>query len=53
MLQGLLAERFGLAFHKEQKEQSVYGLVVAKGGPKLKESAKEDEPAPKPRAAVT
>src|SRR3954452_12602697 len=48
MLQGLLAERFGLTFHKEMKEQSVYGLLVGKGGPKMKESAKEDEPAPKP-----
>src|SRR3954468_11632842 len=48
MLQGLLSERFGLTFHKEMKEQSVYGLVVAKGGPKLKESSTEEEPAPKP-----
>jgi uncharacterized protein (TIGR03435 family) len=48
MLQGLLAERFGLTFHKEMREQPVYALVVAKGGPKLKESSKEEEPAPKP-----
>ena len=48
MLQGLLAERFGLTFHKEMKEQSVYGLVVGKGGPKLKESSTEEEAAPKP-----
>jgi uncharacterized protein (TIGR03435 family) len=48
MLQSLLAERFGLAFHKEMKEQSVYGLLVAKGGPKLKESSTEEEPVPKP-----
>ena len=48
MIQGLLAERFGLTFHKETREQPVYGLLVAKGGPKLKESSKEDEPAPKP-----
>ena len=47
MLQGLLAERFGLTFHKEMKEQSVYGLVVAKGGPKLKESSTEAEAPPK------
>ncbi len=36
MLQTLLAERFQLKFHREQRERSVYALVVAKGGPKLK-----------------
>ncbi|MBS1856837.1 MAG: TIGR03435 family protein [Acidobacteria bacterium] len=44
MLQALLAERFKLKVHKENKEQPVYGLVVAKGGPKLKESPKEEPP---------
>src|SRR5215831_6464515 len=34
MLQVLLAERFKVKVHKEAKEQTVYGLVVAKGGPK-------------------
>jgi len=43
MLQTLLAERFKLTFHRDSKEHSVYALVVAKGGPKLKES--EPEPA--------
>ncbi|MBI4473462.1 MAG: TIGR03435 family protein [Acidobacteria bacterium] len=38
MLQTLLAERFGLKFHKETRELPVYELVVAKNGPKLKES---------------
>jgi uncharacterized protein (TIGR03435 family) len=38
MLQALLAERFKLVIHKEKKEQAVYALVVAKGGPKMKES---------------
>ena len=47
MLQSLLAERFGLTFHKEMREQPVYALVVAKGGPKLKESSTAEEPAPK------
>jgi len=46
MLQALLAERFKLAFHRENREQSVYVLVVAKGGPKLKEAAAEADPAP-------
>ncbi len=33
--QALLAERFGLAVHKEMKEQPIYVLTVAKNGPKL------------------
>jgi uncharacterized protein (TIGR03435 family) len=37
MLQTLLADRFKLAVHRETKEISGYALVVAKGGPKLKE----------------
>jgi len=41
-LRALLAERFQLTLHRETKEQSVYALVVAKGGPKLQQSeAKE------------
>lgn len=35
-LQSLLAERFKLSVHRENKEGPVYELVVAKGGPKLK-----------------
>lgn len=35
MLQKLLAERFKLAFHREQKELSVYALAVGKNGPKM------------------
>ena len=42
MLQNLLAERFKLVVHKETKELPTYALVVAKGGPKMKESPKED-----------
>jgi uncharacterized protein (TIGR03435 family) len=45
MLQTLLAERFGLKIHHESKEQPVYALVVAKGGPKMKESAPDTSPA--------
>jgi uncharacterized protein (TIGR03435 family) len=47
MLQGLLAERFKLVAHKETKELPTYALVVAKGGPKMKESPKEDPDAAK------
>src|SRR5579863_6924532 len=36
MLRNLLADRFKLTFHREQKELSLYALAVAKGGPKLK-----------------
>ncbi len=39
MLQALLADRFGLKFHRETREMPVYALVVAKGGPKFKQSA--------------
>jgi uncharacterized protein (TIGR03435 family) len=38
MLRTLLAEEFKLRTHFEQREQPVYDLVVAKGGPKLKPS---------------
>ena len=37
MLQNLLAERFKLKLHREQKEMPVYALVVGKGGVKLTE----------------
>jgi uncharacterized protein (TIGR03435 family) len=43
MLQTLLAERFKLVIHRETKDQSVYALIVAKGGPKLK-AAEPDPP---------
>jgi uncharacterized protein (TIGR03435 family) len=39
MLQGLLAERFKLVAHHAQEEHKVLGLVVAKSGIKMKESA--------------
>ena len=39
MLQNLLAERFKLTTHREQKPVPVYALVVAKNGPKLQPSA--------------
>jgi uncharacterized protein (TIGR03435 family) len=45
MLQNLLSERFKLTIHRETKELPMYSLVVARNGPKLKESA--EVPAPK------
>ena len=45
MLQDLLAKRFQLKTHRESRMLPVYGLVVAKGGPKL--------PPPKPDASPT
>ena len=45
MLQDLLGKRFELKIHRESRMLPVYGLVVAKGGPKL--------PAPKPDASPT
>jgi uncharacterized protein (TIGR03435 family) len=44
MLRALLAERFGLKVHSEQKEMQVYGLTLAKGGPKFQESTDEGPP---------
>jgi uncharacterized protein (TIGR03435 family) len=43
MMQGLLAERFKLSIHRENREQSVYALIVGRGGLKIKEAAAEEE----------
>ena len=37
-LRSILAERFRLRIHRDTKEAPVYALVIAKNGPKLKES---------------
>ena len=44
MLQTLLAERFKLKVHKDSKEMPGYALVVARGGPKVKAFAGEENP---------
>jgi uncharacterized protein (TIGR03435 family) len=44
MLQALLADRFKLTFHREDKDHQVYALIVGKNGPKLKESPPDPEP---------
>jgi uncharacterized protein (TIGR03435 family) len=42
MIQKLLADRFKMKFHRDHKDHSAFALVVAKGGPKLKESDPND-----------
>lgn len=39
MLRSLLAERFKLAIHREDKPMPVYAMVVGKGGPRLEKAA--------------
>ena len=39
MLQGLLADRFGLALHRETRERSVLVIVAEENGPKLAPAA--------------
>jgi uncharacterized protein (TIGR03435 family) len=47
MLRNLLKDRFNLAFHRTKKDIDAYSLVIAKGGPKLKEAALSNgSPAP-------
>jgi uncharacterized protein (TIGR03435 family) len=46
MLRKLLADRFKLAFHREEKEFSIYALTVAKTGSKLKESTVSPDATP-------
>ena len=51
MLQGLLADRFKLSLHRLTKEQPAYVLLIAKGGPKFKESATDGEVSVDPQPA--
>jgi uncharacterized protein (TIGR03435 family) len=43
MLQTLLADRFQIRLHRESREAPGYALVVAKGGPKLKEAVADED----------
>jgi uncharacterized protein (TIGR03435 family) len=48
MEQAMVADRFKLKIHREPRQVPAYELVVAKGGPRLKESPGPDDPnAPK------
>jgi uncharacterized protein (TIGR03435 family) len=57
MLRNLMVDRFKMAMHREKKELSGYSLVLAKGGPKLKESTETTTPEhydePEKRAEAT
>ena len=46
MLRQLLADRFGLSFHREPRQLSIYTLMVAKGGSKLKETTVSPDATP-------
>jgi uncharacterized protein (TIGR03435 family) len=46
MLQSLLADRFKLEVHRETRELPTYDLLLAKGGPKLKEAKCVGQPSP-------
>jgi len=44
MLRSLLVERFRLAVHRETRQETIYSLVAAKGGPKLRAAADGESP---------
>jgi len=45
MLQNLLIDRFKLAYHFEKRGSDAYDLLIAKNGPKLKETEPQPDPA--------
>jgi uncharacterized protein (TIGR03435 family) len=46
LLQALLAERFGLRFHREESGQPIYALIVGKNGHKTQAAPREDSESP-------
>jgi uncharacterized protein (TIGR03435 family) len=46
MLQTLLKERFNMKMHRENRESAVYELVIADGGPKIKQVTAPIPPPP-------
>jgi uncharacterized protein (TIGR03435 family) len=53
MLQNFLAERFKLRCHREMRDTPGYELVVAKGGPKVKESVQDPQDSSAPSTPQT
>jgi uncharacterized protein (TIGR03435 family) len=43
MLRSLLEERFHLVIHNEVRQEPVYELALAKGGPRLKDANVNEE----------
>jgi uncharacterized protein (TIGR03435 family) len=52
MLQDLLATRFNVRLHREQKRTPVYELVVAKGGPRLPKNKADSLPSSSSRESL-
>jgi uncharacterized protein (TIGR03435 family) len=52
MLQSLLAERFKLTIHHDNRDTSVYAMVEGKGGHKMKEAPPDPAEPPKTDAAT-
>ena len=52
MLQALLAGRFGLTQHREQRDMTAYALLIGKAPLKLKESAPDPNATPRNEALV-
>jgi len=52
MMQTLLAERFGMRVHKENRDFNIFAVVVAGGGPHLKPSAASDDPSAAPAGQI-
>jgi uncharacterized protein (TIGR03435 family) len=50
MLQPLLEDRFKMKIRREQRDQPIYALVVAPGGPKLPKSKKQEKDCDEPPA---
>jgi uncharacterized protein (TIGR03435 family) len=46
LIQSLLADRFKLGFHHDQRDLSVYALTVGKNGPRLTESVRKPNDLP-------
>jgi uncharacterized protein (TIGR03435 family) len=51
MVLSLLEERFNLTFHRGSREEPIYALVAAKGGPKLQPAAEAADAAGVPPAS--